>query len=503
MAYILSLDQGTTSSRAILFDHAGAIVSVAQQEFQQIYPKPGWVEHDPTEILTSQMSCAVQALVRAGVEARDVAALGITNQRETVIVWERATGKPIYNAIVWQDRRGAGHCERLVAEGAEPMVRAETGLVLDPYFSATKIAWILDNVAGARAQAEAGKLAAGTVDSWLIWHLTSGGSSTPVHVTDQTNASRTLLYNIVEGRWDEDLLKLFNIPASILPEVRWSSEKIAEVNTSLGLGGIPIAGIAGDQQAALFGQLCFSPGEAKNTYGTGCFLLQNIGTGFLQSKNRLITTLAASANKKLEYALEGSIFIGGAVVQWLRDNLKLINSSAEVELLAASVPDTDGVVFVPAFVGLGAPHWDPHASGLIIGLRRSTQPGHIARAALESIAFQVADALEAMQQDSAAGTGASLPALRVDGGAAVNDLMMQFQADVLGVPVIRPQVTETTALGAAYLAGLATGFWSDPAELRTQRQNDVRFEPKLARDEVAQRRSRWKEAVERSRRWSA
>ena len=499
MAYILSLDQGTTSSRAILFNHAGAIVSVAQQEFQQIYPKPGWVEHDPTEILTSQMSCAVQALVRAGVEARDVAALGITNQRETVIVWERATGKPIYNAIVWQDRRGASHCERLVAEGVEPMVRAKTGLVLDPYFSATKIAWILDNVAGARAQAEAGKLAMGTVDTWLIWHLTSGGS----HVTDQTNASRTLLYNIVEGRWDEDLLKLFDIPASMLPEVRWSSEKIAEVNTSLGLGGIPIAGIAGDQQAALFGQLCFSPGEAKNTYGTGCFLLQNIGTGFLQSKNRLITTLAASANRKLEYALEGSIFIGGAVVQWLRDNLKLIDSSAEVELLAASVPDTDGVVFVPAFVGLGAPHWDPHASGLIIGLRRSTQPGHIARAALESIAFQVADALEAMQQDSAAGAGTNLPSLRVDGGAAVNDLMMQFQADVLGVPVIRPQVTETTALGAAYLAGLATGFWSDAAELRTQRQNDVRFEPKLAHDEVAQRLNRWKEAVERSRRWNA
>jgi len=503
MSYILSLDQGTTSSRAILFDHAGAIVSVAQQEFQQIYPKPGWVEHDPTEILTSQMSCAVQALVRAGVEARDVTALGITNQRETVIVWERATGKPVYNAIVWQDRRGASHCERLVAEGAEPMVRAKTGLVLDPYFSATKIAWILENVAGVRAQAEAGKLAMGTVDSWLIWHLTSGGSGTPVHATDQTNASRTLLYNIVEGRWDEDLLKLFNIPASMLPEVRWSSEKIAEVNTSHGLEGIAIAGIAGDQQAALFGQLCFSPGEAKNTYGTGCFLLQNIGTGFLQSENRLITTFAASANRKLEYALEGSIFIGGAVVQWLRDNLKLINSSAEVELLAASVPDTDGVVFVPAFVGLGAPHWDPHASGLIIGLRRSTQPGHIARAALESIVFQVADALEAMQQDSASGTGTNLPSLRVDGGAAVNDLMMQFQADVLGVPVIRPQVTETTALGAAYLAGLATGFWSDAAELRAQRQKDVRFEPKLSRDEIALRRNRWKEAVERSRRWNA
>ena len=502
MSYILSLDQGTTSSRAILFDHSGAIVSVAQQEFKQIYPGSGWVEHDPMEILTSQMSCAVQALVRAGAEARDVAALGITNQRETIIVWDRETGKPIYNAIVWQDRRGAAHCKYLVESGAEPMVREKTGLVLDPYFSATKIAWILDNVPGARAQAEAGKLAVGTVDSWLIWHLTSGSSDKPVHVTDQTNASRTLLYNIVDGRWDEDLLKLFNIPLSMLPEVRWSSEKIAVVNTSLGLEGITIAGIAGDQQAALFGQLCFNPGEAKNTYGTGCFLLQNIGAGFLQSKNRLITTLAASASRKLEYALEGSIFICGAVVQWLRDNLHLINASAEVEALAASVNDTDGVVFVPAFVGLGAPHWDPHASGLIIGLRRSTQPGHIARAALESIAFQVADALEAMQQDSAAGTGTNLPALRVDGGAAVNDLMMQFQADVLGVPVLRPQVTETTALGAAYLAGLATGFWGSTSDLRSERQADDRFEPKLAANEVRQRRERWKEAVERSKHWN-
>jgi glycerol kinase len=502
MTYILSLDQGTTSSRAILFDHAGAIVSVAQQEFKQIYPQAGWVEHDPTEILTSQMSCAVQALVRAGAEARDVAALGITNQRETVVVWERETGKPVYNAIVWQDRRGAGHCESLRSDGAEPMVREKTGLVLDPYFSATKITWILDNVPGAREQAEAGNLAMGTIDSWLIWNLTNGEGQKPVHVTDQTNASRTLLYNIVEGKWDDELLRLFRVPASMLPEVRWSSERIAEVNTSLGLGGIPIAGIAGDQQAALFGQLCLHPGEAKNTYGTGCFLLQNIGTGFLESKNRLITTLAASAERRLEYALEGSIFIGGAVVQWLRDNLKLIHSSAEVELLAASVSDSDGVVFVPAFVGLGAPHWDPHASGLIIGLRRSTQQGHIARAALESIAFQVADALEAMQQDSAAGTGTKLPALRVDGGAAVNDMMMQFQADVLGVPVIRPQVTETTALGAAYLAGLATGFWSGESELRARRQNDVRFEPKHDFGDVAARRNRWKEAVERSRRWN-
>ncbi len=502
MKYILSLDQGTTSSRAILFDHAGAIVAVAQQEFQQIYPQQGWVEHDPTEILTSQMSCAVQAMVRAGVEAQDVAALGITNQRETVVIWDRETGKPVYNAIVWQDRRGAGHCRELVDAGAEESVRARTGLVLDPYFSATKITWILDNVAGARAAAEAGKLAMGTIDTWLIWNLTHGEGQTPVHVTDQTNASRTLLYNIVEGRWDEEMLRLFRIPASLLPEVRWSSEVVGEVNTTHGLAGIKIAGIAGDQQAALFGQLCFSPGEAKNTYGTGCFLLQNIGTGFLQSKNRLITTLAASANRKLEYALEGSIFIGGAVVQWLRDNLKMIGSSAEVELLAASVPDAGGVVFVPAFVGLGAPHWDPHASGLIIGLRRSTQPGHIARAALESIAFQVADALDAMQQDSEAGTGTKLPALRVDGGAAVNDLMMQFQADVLGVPVLRPQVTETTALGAAYLAGLAVGFWSGPDELRAQRQSDTRFEPMIDRGEIAERRARWSEAVTRSMGWT-
>jgi len=503
MAYILSLDQGTTSSRAILFDKAGMIAAVAQQEFRQIYPKPGWVEHDPTEILTSQMSCAVQAMVRAGVEARDVAALGITNQRETVIVWDRETGKPVYNAIVWQDRRTAEHCERLVKDGAESMVREKTGLVIDPYFSATKVAWILENVPGTRAQAETGKLAMGTVDSWLIWHLTGGEGRTSIHVTDQTNASRTLLYNIVEGRWDDELLRLFGIPKSMLPEVRWSSELIGEVSASHGLEGIAIAGIAGDQQAALFGQLCFEPGDAKNTYGTGCFLLQNVGGKFLQSKNRLITTLAASADKKLEYALEGSIFIGGAVVQWLRDNLKLIGASAEVELLAASVEDTDGVVFVPAFVGLGAPHWDPHASGLIIGLRRNTQPGHIARAALESIAFQVADALEAMQQDSAQGTGMKLPALRVDGGAAVNNLMMQFQADVLEVPVIRPQVTETTALGAAYLAGLATGFWSGTKELRAQRQSDDRFEPTMAANEVAQRRGRWKDAVERSRRWNA
>ena len=494
MAYILALDQGTTSSRAILFDEAGSIAAVAQKEFEQFYPQPGWVEHDPMEILTSQVTCAVEALGKAGARPRDVAAIGITNQRETVIVWERETGKPIHPAIVWQDRRTAQMCAALEESGVGESVSARTGLVLDPYFSATKVRWILDNVAGARGRAERGELAFGTVDSWLIWHLTSGMR----HVTDVTNASRTLLYNIVKGEWDEEMLRIFDIPRKILPEVVWSSEQVAEVTTSLGLGGITIAGIAGDQQAALFGQLCWAAGEAKNTYGTGCFLLENIGTQFMQSKHKLITTLAASAQKRIEYALEGSVFIGGAVVQWLRDNLRLIGSSADVEALAASVPGTNGVVFVPAFVGLGAPHWDPHAGGLLIGLRRDTNPGHIARAALESIAFQVADVLDAVHSD----TGSTLGALRVDGGAAVNDLMMQFQADVLGVPVIRPRVTETTALGAAYLAGLATGFWPGPDALRAKREGDVRFEPRMSAQERADRRGMWKRAVDRTKNWS-
>jgi glycerol kinase len=381
----------------------------------------------------------------------------------------------------------------LVEAGMEGAVGLRTGLVLDPYFSATKVGWILDHVPGARSRAERGELAFGTVDSWLIWHLTSGTR----HVTDVTNASRTLLFNIVKGEWDPEMLRIFNIPESLLPEVVWSSEKVGEVTTSLGLGGIQIAGIAGDQQAALFGQLCWAAGEAKNTYGTGCFLLQNIGTEFVRSRHRLITTLAASAQHRLEYAFEGSIFIGGAVVQWLRDNLKLIGSSAEVEELAASVPDAGGVVMVPAFVGLGAPHWDPHASGLLIGLGRGTKPGHIARAALESIAFQVADVLEAVESETT-----PLAALRVDGGAAVNNLLMQFQADVLGVPVVRPQVTETTALGAAYLAGLATGFWANPEALRARRQNDVRFEPRMTSTERLERRARWRNAVERAKGWT-
>jgi glycerol kinase len=494
MNYVLSLDQGTTSSRAILFDHSGAIAAVAQKEFTQFYPQQGWVEHDPMEILTSQMACAVEALGKVGARPRDLAAIGITNQRETVIVWDRATGKPIHPAIVWQDRRTAAYCSDLEASGAGDDISNRTGLVIDPYFSATKVRWILENVAGARARAERGELAFGTVDSWLIWHLTSGAR----HVTDVTNASRTMLFNIVKGKWDAELLSIFSIPESLLPEVVWSSQRVGEVTTSLGLGGVPIAGIAGDQQAALFGQLCWKPGEAKNTYGTGCFLLQNIGAEFVRSKHQLITTLAASSQQRLEYALEGSVFIGGAVVQWLRDNLRLIGSSAEVEALAAGEPDTGGVVFVPAFVGLGAPHWDPDAGGLLIGLRRDTRPGHIARAALESIAFQVADVLEAVQSE----TSSPLGALRVDGGAAVNDLLMQFQADVLGVPVVRPRVTETTALGAAYLAGLAVGFWDGPSDLRAMRQDDVRFEPKMTKEEVTTRRARWQRAVERSKGWT-
>jgi glycerol kinase len=495
MAYILALDQGTTSSRAILFNEAGAVAAVAQHEFQQFYPRAGWVEHDPMEILSSQMTCAVEALAKANARPRDVAAIGITNQRETVLVWERATGKPIHPAIVWQDRRTASFCSELEQRGVGEMVSSKTGLVLDPYFSATKLKWILDHVEGARARANRGELAFGTVDSWLIWHLTSGHR----HVTDVTNASRTLLFNIVEGKWDPDMLRLFDIPESLLPQVVWSSERIGEVTTTLGLGGINIAGIAGDQQAALFGQLCWSAGEAKNTYGTGCFLLQHIGAEFVRSRHKLITTIAASAQRRLEYALEGSIFIGGAVVQWLRDNLKLIGASAEVEALAASVPDSGGVVFVPAFVGLGAPHWDAHAAGMLIGLRRDTSPGHIARAALESIAFQVADVLEAVHSE----TGAPLNALRVDGGAAVNDLLMQFQADLLGVPVVRPHVTETTALGAAYLAGLAVGFWASPEDLRGRRHGDRRFIPAMDSKDRDARRLLWQRAIERARSWSA
>jgi glycerol kinase len=494
MKFILALDQGTTSSRAILFSRDGGIVCVAQREFPQIYPDTGWVEHDPFEILTSQLSCAVEVLGKASLLPRDVAALGITNQRETTIIWDRETGKPIYNAIVWQDRRGAPLCRRLADEGAEEIIRQKTGLLIDPYFSATKIAWILDNVTGARAQAEQGKLAFGTVDTWLIWNLTSGKR----HITDRTNASRTMLYNVVEDCWDRELLKLLNIPESLMPEVCWSSQAVGRVTTALGLGEIEIAGIAGDQQAALFGQLCLSPGHAKNTYGTGCFLLEHIGDRFTLSQHRLITTLVCSTEKRLEYALEGSIFVGGAVVQWMRDNMRFFSSSPDVEGLAAAVDSAENVVFVPAFTGLGAPHWDPYASGMIIGIQRNTQIGHIARAALESIAFQVADVLQAMEND----TGQPLQELRVDGGAAANDTLMQFQADLLQRPVRRPAMLETTAMGAAYLAGLAVNFWSSAEEIAKLRGPDTIFEPKAERKLMEARQAKWRDAVGRAGGWN-
>ena len=494
MKYILSLDQGTTSSRAILFDHDGQVAGTASREFPQIYPRSGWVEHDPFDILTSQLSSAVEVMAKTSARPRDVVALGITNQRETTIVWDRETGRPVYNAIVWQDSRTAPLTKRLYDEGAEKTVREKTGLLLSPYFSASKIAWILDNVEGVRARAEQGKLAFGTVDSWLVWNLTSGKR----HITDRTNASRTLLYNIVEDRWDEDLLKLFNIPRSLLPEVVWSSERAGHVTTSLGLGEVEIAGIAGDQQSALFGQLCVKAGDAKNTYGTGCFLLQNIGNAFTLSNQRLITTLACSTDRKLVYALEGSIFIGGAVVQWLRDNMRFFRESAEVEAIAASVADSDGVVFVPAFTGLGAPYWDAQARGLIIGLQRGTQIAHIARAAMESIAFQVADVLRVMDAD----TKNPFTRLRVDGGAAANDTLMQFQADLLEIPVQRPAVLETTALGAAYLAGLATGFWNSLDELEKHRSADAVFTPRDDKKKMEALQQNWRDAVERARNWS-
>src|SRR5271154_516236 len=453
LPYILSLDQGTTSSRALLFDHQGAVRSVAQREFTQIFPQPGWVEHDPEEILTSQLSSAVEVLGKTGVRPRDLVALGITNQRETTIVWDRTTGKPIYNAIVWQDRRTAAFCDQLKARGHENLIQQRTGLLIDAYFSGSKISWILEHVPNARQLAHAGRLAFGTVDTWLLWKLTGGR----VHVTDASNASRTMLFNLHSGRWDDDLLDLFRIPASMLPTARPSSEIYGEVSSVPGLNGIRIAGIAGDQQAALFGQRCMSPGLTKNTYGTGCFMLQSTGNRAVASTNRLLSTVAWRIGDTTNYALEGSVFVGGAVVQWLRDGLGIIRTSSEVESLANSVSDNGGVYFVPAFVGLGAPHWDSYARGAIFGLTRGSTAGHIARAALESIAYQVADLMDAVQTD----TATPLPELRVDGGASANDALMQFQADILGVPVVRPAMTETTALGAAFLAGLAVGFWKD------------------------------------------
>jgi len=494
MSLVLSLDQGTTSSRAILFDSSGAIVDVAQQEFPQIYPQAGWVEHDPAQIWASQVGVAVEVLGRAGVGPRDVAAIGIAVQRETTIVWDRATGQPVYHAIVWQDRRTAERCERLKADGAEALVRERTGLVIDPYFSATKIAWILEHVPGARRRAEAGELACGTVDSWLIWNLTGGR----VHATDASNASRTLLFNIRTGRWDDELLRLFDVPASLLPQVRGSSEVYGVATTVPGLAGVPIAGVAGDQQAALFGQLSLHPGLAKCTFGTGCFLLQYLGREPIPSRHRLLTTVAWARDGALEYAFEGSVFVGGAVVQWLRDGLGFITRSSDVEALAASVPDTAGVFLVPAFAGLGAPHWDPYARGAIVGLTRGTTRAHIARAALESIGYQVADLVDAMRADAPDHAGE----LRVDGGAARNDLLMQFQADMLGVPVVRPQVTETTALGAAYLAGLAVGTWTSVEQLDDQWRVDRRFEPGIPASQREARRARWHEAVDRSKGWA-
>ena len=493
--YILALDQGTTSSRAILFDHAGHPHACAQGEFRQIFPQPGWVEHDANEIWDSQLSVLHQVLRESGVAAGDVAAIGVTNQRETTVLWDRATGQPVANAIVWQDRRNAAFCEQLVADGKAELIQQKTGLVLDAYFSATKLKWLLDNVPGVRARAERGELAFGTVDSWLIWKMSGA------HLTDTSNASRTMLFNIHTLQWDTDLLGLLDIPASLLPQVVPSSGVAAQTHADLLGIPLPIAGIAGDQQAATFGQACLQPGMAKNTYGTGCFMLMNVGKEALPSKNRLLTTVGWQLDKKAgstDYLLEGSAFIAGAAVQWMRDGLGIIQHSSEVEALASSVPDTGGLVFVPAFAGLGAPYWDPYARGTLIGITRGTGKAHIARAALEGVACQNVDVLSAMQNDA----GIALSELRVDGGAARNDMLMQFQSDILNVPVVRPVVTETTALGAAYLAGLAVGYWSSLDEIASQWRVARRFEPKMADDERLTRLHKWQRAVERSRDWS-
>jgi glycerol kinase len=493
LRYILALDQGTTSSRALLFDAEGRVRSVAQREFTQIFPQPGWVEHDPEEIAASQIAVALEALSHAQLQRSDIAAIGITNQRETTIVWDRTTGKPIYNAIVWQDRRTAEFCSELKAQGHENMIQQRTGLLVDAYFSASKISWILDHVPNTRKLAEANRLAFGTVDTWLLWKLTRGR----LHITDASNASRTMLFNLSSGSWDNDLLALFRIPASMLPTIRPSSEVYGEISSVPGLNGIPIAGIAGDQQAALFGQRCFTPGITKNTYGTGCFMLQSTGTRAVASNNRLLTTVAWKIVDITNYALEGSVFVGGAVVQWLRDGLGIVRSSYDVEPLANSVSDNGGVYFVPAFVGLGAPHWDSDARGSIFGLTRGSTAGHIARAALESIAHQVADLMDAVQTD----TGTPLKELRVDGGASANNALMQFQADILGVQVVRPAITETTALGVAFLAGLGSSFWKDLQQISDLPQDEQRFEPRMASSQVAQLRQRWNEAVSRTRDW--
>ena len=490
MNVILALDQGTTSSRAIVFDHDGSIRAVAQREFRQIFPQAGWVEHDANEIWRTQLDTAREALAKAGLSAADVAAIGITNQRETTVLWDRKTGEPVHNAIVWQDRRTAGFCDELKAAGHAELIQERAGLVIDAYFSGSKLRWLLDHVPGARQRAERGELAFGTIDSWLVWKLTQGAR----HVIDPSNASRTMLYNL-RGGWDDDLLHVLGVPHGVLPEVRSSSEVYGE---SLLFGApVKIAGIAGDQQAALFGQNCFERGLAKNTYGTGCFMLMNIGTEPQLSRHRLLTTVAWRLGGRTDYALEGSVFIGGAAVQWLRDGLGIIKTSADVEKLAASVVDSGGVYLVPAFAGLGAPHWDQYARGIIAGITRGTTAAHVARAALEGIAFQVADVLEVMKEDS----GIAMGGLRVDGGASANDLLMQFQADILRVPVVRPHVIETTALGAAYLAGLAVGFFKDRAEVSRGWRAERTFEPAMSADEAGHRRARWREALDRAREW--
>ncbi len=495
MKAVLALDQGTTSSRALVFDRSANVLAVAQEEFRQIYPQPGWVEHDPREIWSSQLAVARRALEQCNLSLGDIAAIGITNQRETTVVWDRKTGNPIANAIVWQDRRTASYCEELARAGHGPMIQEKTGLVIDAYFSGSKIRWLLENVPGARAKAEAGELAFGTVDSWLIWQLSAG----KLHITDVSNASRSMLFNLAKAQWDDELLKLLDVPRSMLPEVRASSECYGETQAELFGAPIKIAGIAGDQQAALFGQNCVSNGMVKNTYGTGCFMLMHIGDSPKPSRHKLLTTTAwqLGAKGKCEFAYEGSIFIAGAAVQWLRDGLGVIKSSRDVERLATSVPDTGGVYLVPAFAGLGAPHWDPHARGTIVGLTRGSTAAHIARAALEGIAFQVADVLDAMREDC----GIPIAQLRVDGGAAANDLLMQFQADLLQAPVVRPKIIETTALGAAYLAGLAVGFWKDKEEIAKVWQTDRVFEPSMSQSEVDSRRGRWQAALERAKKW--
>lgn len=492
--YILALDQGTTSSRAVVFDKKGTIISVAQKEFTQIFPKPGWVEHDPDEIWSTQAGMAAEAVSKKGLKASQLASIGITNQRETVVVWDKNTGEPVYNAIVWQDKRTADYCDALKKEGKSEMIREKTGLVIDSYFSGTKVKWILDNVEGAREKAEAGDLVLGTIDSWLIWKMTDGG----LHISDVTNACRTMLFNINTMDWDDELLELLSIPKTMLPKVKQSSEVYGHTSPNLFATPIPIAGIAGDQQAALFGQMCTKQGMVKNTYGTGCFMLMNIGEKPIVSKNNLLTTVAWKINGKTHYALEGSIFIAGAVVQWLRDSLNIIKTSLEVEKLAGSVDSSEGVVFVPAFAGLGAPHWNQKAQGTIFGLTRGSTDAHIARAALESIAYQTMDILKAMEADS----GISIKELRVDGGATVNDMLMQFQADVLNTVTVRPKVVETTVMGAAYLAGLAVGYWESPEEIQDIWQTDVHFNPTKEREAINEGIKGWYKAIKALEFWT-